>query len=34
MADDFERTFVAVIKIPKDLVRQTFLGEVLERLHT
>jgi hypothetical protein len=32
VADDFERAFVAFIKFPKDLVGQTLLGEVLERL--
>ena len=34
VADDFERTFVAFIKLPEYFIRQTFLGEVLERLQT
>ena len=34
VADNFERAFVAIIELPEHLVRQTFLGEVLERLQT
>ncbi len=34
VADDLQRTFVLIVQFPKDLVRQTFLGEVLERLQT
>ncbi len=34
VTNDFQRAFVAIIELPKNLVRQAFLGEVLERLQT